>query len=130
MCGSHVPANRIHECVWVNERAPRRMHSAEISFIKISFYYFAYNAQSDHKACNGKAKGKKKKKKGPDLFRPGHEHGNKDLLPLNMDSPRPWHVCQKYAEIVVKFKLEIERERRKGKKKEGENEEEICKLFL
>lgn len=99
MCGSHVAANRIRECVCgcvcVNKGAETNAFSW--NFIHKDFILLFRTQRS--KPCKGvQRKGRRQKRtdwraegRTDSLARSG-QHENKDLLPLNMDSPRPWHV--------------------------------------
>lgn len=117
-CAVHMCQRIVFMSVWVWMNEGAETNAFSWNFIHKDFILLFRTQRSKRPQGVQRKSRRQGKKKGPDLFRPGHEHENKDLLPLNMDSPRPWHVCQKYAEIVVKFKLEIERERETEREKE------------
>lgn len=97
-CGSHVAANGIHECVCmcvcVSKGAETNAFSRNFIHKDFILLYIVQLKATTRRRTAGRPKAKRTERQTDGLTRPGQreQHENKDLLPLNMDSPRPWHV--------------------------------------
>lgn len=93
-CGSHVAANGIHESVCVSKGAETNAFSRNFIHKDFILLYIVQLKATTRRRTAGRPKAKRTERQTDGQTRPGQreQHENKDLLPLNMDSPRPWHV--------------------------------------
>lgn len=97
-CGSHVAANGIHECVCVSKGAETNAYSRNFIHKDFILLYIVQLKATTRKRTAGRPKAKRTERQtdgrtdGQTRTGQREQHENKDLLPLNMDSPRPWHV--------------------------------------